>query len=76
MASLCLAVVNSAFSGVECSLASYFNRLCFVQFKHRFPSVVFVAVWDPDLYLLWIDYITHILKNHGNNILFIYDIIK
>lgn len=47
-----------------------------MQFKHRFPSVVFVAVWDPDLYLLWIDYISHILKNHGNNILFIYDIIK
>lgn len=38
------------------------NRLCYVQFKQISPSMVLVTVWDPDLYLLWTDYIIHILK--------------
>lgn len=33
-----------------------------MQFKQTFLSVVLIAVWDPDLYLLWTDYIIHILK--------------
>lgn len=42
------------FSEVLCSLAFFFNKLCFVQFKHRFPSVFFFSSVGS-----WLVFIVH-----------------